>query len=430
MAALGKKGACVKDLVVDKFCDLVAEVVKTFYTHDAMDLYVTDYTENRGLFNYTDPDDPENLGYPSAKNWRGPYGQITIPIRLWDPHASRARQIVKEGDIVFLQNVRIKLDQDNKLEGRLHQDLRYPDKVCIMICRDPRQLAGLHENKKAWERTQARKKTDGPQNAPKKASAKASAKKKQDKKDRQRMKREQERDEAQEKLDQELENEKKKKDTRLGLNPHVRAGFPEVGISSVQDIANNPYRNTTSEEGLFVKLPFINCKYRSHVRVVDMWPTTLSDFARSRGDPNFNPHDTPQERNIRKNKFAWNFSLLVEDAKRPAKTADDRIVLVFGNTQGQNLLKLDACDLKRDPVTLKKLEEKLFVLWGNLWERKVALWKEDRIKLPLTLDDPRLQLQNRPFECCIEEFGEPVGVGGNPTDWIRRFTTFNTTIMD
>jgi protection-of-telomeres protein 1 len=72
----------------------------------------------------------------------------------------------------------------------------------------------------------------------------------------------------------------------------------------------------------------------------------------------------------------------------------------------------------------------MFILWGNLRERKVALLREG-IDLPLPTGDVQLQLQSKPFECCIEELGEQVGKDpGNPKSWTRRFTLFNTTIMD
>jgi len=72
----------------------------------------------------------------------------------------------------------------------------------------------------------------------------------------------------------------------------------------------------------------------------------------------------------------------------------------------------------------------MFILWGNLRERKIAL-KREGIRLPLPTGDKQLQLQNTPFDCCIEEYGEPVGdFQGIPKGWMRRFSVFDTTIMD
>jgi hypothetical protein len=48
------------------------------------------------------------------------------------------------------------------------------------------------------------------------------------------------------------------------------------------------------------------------------------------------------------------------------------------------------------------LEEKLFILWGNLLEIKTELIPKG-VKFPLSSGDDRLQ--NLPFECCVEEYG-------------------------
>lgn len=55
----------------------------------------------------------------------------------------------------------------------------------------------------------------------------------------------------------------------------------------------------------------------------------------------------------------------------------------------------------------------MFILWGNLHERKVAL-KEKDINLPLPVGDKTLALSNMPFECCVEEYGVPVNEKGVP----------------
>lgn len=55
--------------------------------------------------------------------------------------------------------------------------------------------------------------------------------------------------------------------------------------------------------------------------------------------------------------------------------------------------------LRRDSRKLKKLREKLFILWGNLEELK----SEGTI-LPLAPKDSKF-LSNKPFQCCIEEYG-------------------------
>lgn len=63
------------------------------------------------------------------------------------------------------------------------------------------------------------------------------------------------------------------------------------------------------------------------------------------------------------------------------------------------------CSLKHDPKTLDQLKEKLFILWGNLHELKQEL-RDRGSDLPLSPGDNRLQ--NRPFDCSIEEYGHEV----------------------
>lgn len=102
----------------------------------------------------------------------------------------------------------------------------------------------------------------------------------------------------------------------------------------------------------------------------------------------------------------------------------------------------------------------MFILWGNLHERKILL-KKQGIDLPLPVGDERLKLSNTPFECCVEEYGVPVDekdnpftdaeiddflsemkdptneagalavqIFGNPETWKRTWSPYNTIIKD
>lgn len=112
--------------------------------------------------------------------------------------------------------------------------------------------------------------------------------------------------------------------------------------STAREIVDNPARRAETKDGLILRLPFVNCKYRAHLRVVDFWPMTLSKFARNMGDAKFNTKATLGQRKRMSRKWEWSFVLLVEDADLPARSPKDRIPLTFGNTQGQNLLQMDA----------------------------------------------------------------------------------------
>lgn len=202
----------LKDISVGEYCDLAVEVVKKWDEMSTVDLHVTDYTTNTGLFLYEDPDVDEVSGFSTTK-WQGPYGQVTLHVRLWEPHASWARNL-HPGDMVYLRNVHIKMTSLTHLEGALHEDQKYPEKLQISKLTD-RGLITEHERRKKAYYQQREKEAEARLNPgqPKKASAKASAKKKEEKKERQRLKKQQERAEAERKAE---EAEKSK----AGLNKH------------------------------------------------------------------------------------------------------------------------------------------------------------------------------------------------------------------
>jgi hypothetical protein len=129
------KFSLIKDMQERNFCDLIGEVVQTYYGDSSKaTIYVTDYTENNGLHDYTE--DGYETSYRSRvpqKTWPGPLGRMTIQIALWEPHASHARATVQAGDFVSLRNVHPKLSPKLELEGGLHQDRLYPDRIQIAV---------------------------------------------------------------------------------------------------------------------------------------------------------------------------------------------------------------------------------------------------------------------------------------------------------
>jgi hypothetical protein len=77
---------------------------------------------------------------------------------------------------------------------------------------------------------------------------------------------------------------------------------------------------------------------------------------------------------------------------------------------------------------VKKLEEKLFILWGNLLELKKEL-SPNGVSFPLPAGSKTLQ--NKPFECCIEEYGARVIPSPRwPAGWQRMYKLASTVIMD
>jgi protection of telomeres protein 1 len=67
-------------------------------------------------------------------------------------------------------------------------------------------------------------------------------------------------------------------------------------------------------------------------------------------------------------------------------------------------------------------------LWGNLFELKKELTSKD-VKFPLDSGDGRLQ--NKAFECIIEEYGTRVPESDcHPYGFQRNYKMSSTTIMD
>ena len=141
----------IKDLESRVFSDICVEVVKKFFNHNGQcELYVTDYTPNKQMFYYAPPEEKKNdlvhdgdqFGYngPPKRDWPGPYGFLVLKVTLVDPHATFAIRQVKEGDMIALENVKIKLMPSNsRLEGDMWPDQHSPEKV---------QVRHLHRHRK------------------------------------------------------------------------------------------------------------------------------------------------------------------------------------------------------------------------------------------------------------------------------------------
>lgn len=259
------------------------------------------------------------------------------------------------------------------------------------------------------------------------------------------------------------------------LNESIRASNLDIPTRSLTSIlAHETY---TIPEGLSNTLPFRNIKSRAAVRVVDFYPRVLADFAVKKkqasefdvlsdfeGDSNSSsdddgheplPPDTDEEdtrekvdRNAdqsdaddsgdEKPEWEWRFALVLEDASAPSnsKGANERMTLYVGGADAEFLLKLDACDLRRKPLRLAALGEKLFLLWGDLEERmNAAIEGKD--------GEGGKGVRSMPFVCCIKEYGirssrKPRNCDGDVRGeseqeenhgWERRFRMFGTTIL-
>lgn len=145
-----EKFSLIKDVQIDTFYDLVGQVVKIYSSNGSVELSMTDYTTNQLLYNYEfgvtrvgeDSREGDKFNYisrnSSNRNWPGPFGRMTLTVTLWPPHSDFAHSYVKEQDFVLLRNVRIRFSKNAKVEGSLHTDQRYTDRIDVSILKDYR----------------------------------------------------------------------------------------------------------------------------------------------------------------------------------------------------------------------------------------------------------------------------------------------------
>jgi protection-of-telomeres protein 1 len=113
-----------------------------------------------------------------------------------------------------------------------------------------------------------------------------------------------------------------------------------VKLSTISEILYNPHSEMrTPEKQNPYKLPFVNIKHRSRVRVVDVWPPELELFAHSTVDPNWSKQSKKQGSRER---WEWGFVLLLEDADIPSNTVSEKLRVVVNNDAAQHLLKMSA----------------------------------------------------------------------------------------
>ncbi|KAF2806239.1 uncharacterized protein BDZ99DRAFT_465889 [Mytilinidion resinicola] len=424
----------IKDLGTDGFRDILGELVKMFETLDnsAVDLYISDYTENNLLYRYPEPTelgedssrDGDAFGYTDRlkRQWQGPFGYHTMSVRAYPPHSSWARDNLNEGDIVLLRNVRLKTSRNGFLEGNLHPDQKRPEQVDIRKpYRDDARVQAVRQRRSEYEKQRetsaAQQKTTEEPTLSKKAKKKLSK----------RLREEAAKGKA---LDLEAATagfvivsnaetsglESKAVATGSSLNTHIRCKYPDVQLSTLHDLINTD-RTNKSPGGVTYTLPFINQKRRVRVRVKDFDPPKIEDFCCSNDDPAYNPGGR------KKGQAPWEFCflLLLEDASVPKELNPNpaQLPVYVAQDRAEYLLDMKAYDFKNGNHTKKalaKLREKLFILWGDLEEKKDP--KTEQVVGEVT---------NMPFECIIAEYGIPQNAGTK--EKVQKFAIMDTRIM-
>ncbi|KAK0392408.1 hypothetical protein NLU13_1903 [Sarocladium strictum] len=469
--AVKEKFTELKDVRDMLFCDIKVNIVKEPYdSGDKITLWVSDFTENQNFFNHSfDPlastesigQDGDVFGYLdkytpgtvcSASSWTGPYGQRSLQVTCWGYHADAIRsQKLGVGAWVHIKNVQIKFGHNGgNLEGFLREDHNARERVRIHPL-DPRGNAqGLDPHlKEALRRKrnyEKAKKNDlkavaeaalaGQKRRASVAmgldgqdTAKRKPNRKQKRAELAKARKQQEAAEVQSLGGDDCTH-------AANLNPAVKYENHDVPTSSVEQITADKWLELEIDgEQVNARAPFVNTSYRGNFRVVDFKPDRLEKFSwpvkgndefaalsdnEESGSESSGEDSGPDDEEGRS--YEWRFALKLEDAEGPEQERKSFWALV-DNKSAQYLTNLDASDLTRDASARERLRETMFLLWGNLEEQKRAkLEKQDaaaaraRDGLPpqSSPDAPEdtavqpLAISNRPFGCCISEYGVQV----------------------
>ena len=435
LIASREKFSLIQDVQESGFYDLACQVIKT---HDSgggvFDVYVTDYTSHSSLYSYgtvgstagTTGRDGDEYGYLSrrrSKNgriWPGPLGQMTLLVSLHHPHSTAARTQVKEGHMVFLSNVRIRQSKSSsgRLEGVLHTDKAFPDRICIKVLtnNEDGRVQEVLKRKRRYEKANR-----------KEISELMSTKKGKGKRTLDSSRRDlhealgagTERGESSNKTRK--RDIEERKDGTSGSNSaavvkaamaarshelnkyggvfyafdvmlHVRSRSrpvscqkPAVRPLPLAEILNG-HHERTSPMGISHILPFQNIRCRARVRVVDFFPPDLADFAvrereseyellsdsesgvdipesGSSTDISSDEGEVPSS-NRAAVKWVWRFCLLLEDGHTAAGNAgsgeQSRIKVIVADADAEFLLRMTAEEYVPAPIILPPLRRQLF----------------------------------------------------------------------
>jgi protection of telomeres protein 1 len=419
------------DVPEDNRCyvDMTVEVRRIYETDIRVELTVTDWSENKNLYNYLyDKSDPDRVydfgdqyGYASKshKGWPAPWGKQAMTVVLWSPHREYAIEKIKPGSVVQIRNVHIKVDKNGgKIEGVLHGDNLHPDRILISLVRNPANESKSNEVIKELLRRkrdheeyckrhnlpfvpdaqpsklqhwhEKRKYLNSDPNPDEGANEGPDGLKSRNRKKKEKMR-------ARAAAQRAAKKSSRPKDDDMATssvapNAHVRTEAISAALIRISEILSPTLLARTTPEGHPWVAPFQNCKYKSKVRVVGFLPRKVEDFAvRVRvnqygalsdggstiGDASSEGSDVEmtdaddgdgtEGENEADIRWEWRFALVVEDANPKPSSA-------VGHGQQRLSLVVSGTDaeylLRDEACNLRKDVKKLALLK----ERLFVLW--------------------------------------------------------
>ncbi|KAK5939317.1 hypothetical protein PMZ80_008621 [Knufia obscura] len=414
-----------------QFVDLVGEVRRVFHGGHPVEVRVTDYTENALLYDYTYQGQD---GYISTTNyWEGPWGQMTITVCAWDEHAEYVRQMAFKGEIkigmyVRMKNVQISMDKNGGMMQGHIRGVPGSSRSNIEFLK-PREaeydehLKSLLQRRRDYN-VQTKAKDigfvpDEVTTSKRKAPDGAESPVKQQEKKTKSARRKEKKKQAKAGGKTGKEDQVSAAAAKSVSNQHVRCEAIEIPLTAVSSILNTEQLQRMTPAGNEYELPFQNCKYKSKVQVVDFFPDKLQDFAtpyRISDYEALSDHESDDESQVsmdfaQKNpdqiRWKWHFFLMVEDpqptkAQKALQNIPEQptMLLQVAGLDGDYLLNMEACDLRNSPQAFATLKEKLFVIWGDLEEKKT-----EHSKTRQELQNEGITISSKPFECLIKEYG-------------------------
>lgn len=436
-----------------------------------------------------------------SSKWSGPVGKRSMQLTCWEPHATFIRQNIQKGDWVRLRNVQIRYGHNSvNIEGCLREDRDHPNRVCVETLEAAGDRENLDQRlieailrKRSYEKAQKKALENGEKRKAAEDPNRENAKSKRQKKRENKHKAIQE--EAAQKqaalgFNELIVSEHQDKaivPLSTILEPvHYTTSIADQEVKLELPFTCAMYRTNVrvvdfhpaSLKDFAVGRKSTEYDFLSDDDE-DSDATSFSTTSSSSSPP---PSSLPCHHHDARRNFLWQwrFALKLEEvstattstSKTKSKTPPVQTWVVVDNPAAQLLLDLDATDLHSAASAdeLATLRERLFKLWGNLEERKTRIQtkKREHARDPLhappaessDIDEavenrggqgaaggrdhiieegvPGSQLSNRPFTCCIRQYGVSIKAAKDDEmdtadvgrKWQRVFGLFGTKIRD